>query len=48
MYLYELLDYAEQITKELDMKFVEFYDRANHMRIHKEENLKKRCQTENT
>ena len=48
MYLYELLDYAEQRTKELDMKFVEFYDRANHMRIHKEENLKKRCQTENT
>ncbi len=36
-YLYELLDYAENKTKEYGMKFVEFYDRANDMRIHKEE-----------
>ena len=41
-YLYELLDYAEQRTKDLDMKFVEFYDRASHMRSHKEEYLKLR------
>ncbi len=41
-YLYELLDYADNKTKELDMKFVEFYDRANDMRIHKEEYQKLR------
>ena len=41
-YLYELLDYAEQKTKEYDMKNVEFYDRASHMRIHKEEYKKLR------
>ncbi len=41
-YLYELLEYAENKTKELNMQFVEFYDRANDMRIHKEEYIKLR------
>ncbi len=40
--LYELLEYAEKRTKELDMKNVEFYDRAKHMRLHKEEYKKLR------
>jgi poly(ribitol-phosphate) beta-N-acetylglucosaminyltransferase len=46
-YLYELLEYAENKTKELDMKFVEFYDRANHMKMHKEEYLKLRENADN-
>ncbi len=35
--IYELLEYAANKTEELGMKFVEYYDRANDMRIHKEE-----------
>ena len=41
-YMYELLDYATKRTEELGMKFVEYYDRANDMRIHKEEYKKLR------
>ncbi|MBQ8887306.1 MAG: radical SAM protein [Candidatus Gastranaerophilales bacterium] len=41
-YLYELLEYATKKTEELGMKFVEYYDRANDMRIHKEEYKKLR------
>ncbi len=41
-YLYELLEYAENKTKEAGMQFVEFYDRASHMRTHKEEYKKLR------
>lgn len=41
-YIYELLDYASDKTKEADMKFVEYYDRASHMRTHKEEYIKLR------
>lgn len=40
--MYDLLDYATNKTKELGMKFVEHYDRANDMRIHKEEYKKLR------
>ena len=36
-YIYELLDYASKKTEEAGMKFVEYYDRASHMRTHKEE-----------
>ena len=36
-YIYELLDYASQKTQDAGMKFVEYYDRANHMKIHKDE-----------
>lgn len=36
-YIYDLLDYAQQKTEKADMKFVEYYDRAVHMRTHKEE-----------
>jgi len=41
-YIYELLDYASDKTKEADMKFVEYYDRASHMRTHKDEYIKLR------
>lgn len=41
-YMYELLAYAEQKTKDMSMKNVEFYDRANHMRSHREEYKKLR------
>ncbi len=41
-YLYELLEYAEKRTKELDMHNVELYDRAKDMKIHKEEYIKLR------
>ena len=41
-YMYDLLDYATKRTEELGMKFVEYYDRANDMRIHKEEYKKLR------
>ena len=41
-YMYDLLEYAERRTKELNMKNVEFYDRANDMRIHKDEYKKLR------
>ena len=36
-FYYELLDYAENKTKEFNMKDVEFYDRATHMKSHREE-----------
>ncbi len=41
-YLYDLLEYMEEKTKELDMKCVELYDRANHMKVHREEYKKLR------
>ena len=41
-YMYELLEYATKRTEELGMKFVEYYDRANDMRIHKDEYIKLR------
>lgn len=41
-YIYELLDYASEKTLEADMKFVEYYDRASHMRSHKQEYRKLR------
>ena len=40
--MYELLEYATKRTEELGMKFVEYYDRANDMRIHKDEYIKLR------
>lgn len=41
-YMYDLLEYATKRTEELGMKFVEYYDRANDMRIHQEEYKKLR------
>ena len=41
-YLYELLDYATNRCEEVGLKYVEHYDRANHMRIHRNDN-KKEC-----
>lgn len=40
--MYDLLEYAGRRADELGMKFVEYYDRANDMRIHKDEYLKLR------
>ncbi len=40
--MYDLLEYAGKRADELGMKFVEYYDRANDMRIHKDEYLKLR------
>lgn len=40
--MYELLEYAGRRTEELGMKFVEYYDRAKDMKIHKEECIKMR------
>ena len=37
-YLYELLDYATNRCEEVGLKYVEHYDRANHMRIHRNDN----------
>lgn len=45
-YMYDLLSYAEQKTKDLLMKNVEFYDRANHMKSHREEYKKLRDNAE--
>ena len=36
-YMYDLLEYAGSETDKAGMKNVEYYDRANHMRSHKEE-----------
>lgn len=41
-YIYELLDYALKRAEDASMKNIEVYDRANHMRIHKDEYIKQR------
>lgn len=41
-YLYELLEYCWQKAQDLGMQNVELYDRANHMKSHKEEYIKLR------
>lgn len=45
-YIYDLLDYALKKAKEASMQNIEVYDRANHMRIHKEEYIKLRDHAE--
>ena len=46
-YIYELLDYTLKRADEASMKNVEVYDRANDMRIHKEEYIKLRDNANN-
>lgn len=41
-YIYELLDYALKCAEDSGMKNIEVYDRANHMRIHRDEYIKLR------